>query len=80
MCEHCSETQCESNLIGVYDPRYIAMIPNHICCPMCDGMSQIKLDDWHNPRPCAVCQGTGQLNEKLLPSPLTQVRMILGAI
>lgn len=67
----------EGELIGIYQPDMIAFQRNHVLCPMCDGLGNVRMEHWRNPKACAVCRGVGQINENLIPHPLVMVEMIL---
>jgi hypothetical protein len=77
MCDICGDKDVTCDVIGVFPPDFIAMVPNHSVCKICEGYGTYTLPHFKNPRPCPVCQGVGQMNENLLPSTETIAQMLM---
>jgi hypothetical protein len=77
MCDICGDEKKACDVIGIFPPDMIAMMTTHTQCRICEGYGTYTLPHFHNPRPCPVCQGVGQMNVKLLPSTETIALMLM---
>lgn len=78
MCEYCGQDGNKCDVIGVYDSdEFIAKMPLHVLCPMCDGKSLLKMAGWKNPKPCPICKGVGQMHKFDVPTREKMVEMVL---